>query len=166
MRYYLCVLAILCMSTAVYAGGMGASSGKPRSPVQVSISPVKSGISPADIKPGDIVEFKISGKTYTDAGELKINVELLGGVELLSGNTTWAGPALKGEDKLLLLSVIVPKHGNGMIRARILMSPSSEASFSAEAEYRFGTYAEKKPALLPEIKKDSKGRSIREHRVN
>lgn len=166
MRYYLCVLAILCMSTTVYAGGMRASTGKPRSPLQVSISPVQTSLSPADIKPGDVVEFKITGKTHADAGELKIKVELHGGVELLSGNTTWAGPALKGEDKPLLITVSVPKHGNGMIRARISMSPSSGASFSAEAEYRFGKYAEKKPALLPEIKKDSKGRAIREHRVN
>lgn len=164
MRYF-CVLAILCMSATVIAGGMP-PSGKPRSPLHVSISPVKSGISPADIKPGDVVEFKISGKTYADAGELNIKVELLGGVELLSGNTTWAGPALKGEDKFLLLTVSVPKHGNGMLRARISMSPSSGSTFAAEAEYRFGTYAEKKPALLPEIKKDSKGRAIREHRVN
>lgn len=165
MRYFLCVVAILCMSTTVYAGGMRAS-GKPRSPLQVSISPVKSGISPTDIKPGDVVEFKIIGKTHADAGELKIKVELHGGVELLSGNTTWAGPVLMGEDKPLLITVSVPRHGNGMIRARISMSPSSGSSFAAEAEYRFGKYAEKKPALLPEIKKDSKGRAIREHRVN
>lgn len=165
MRYYLCVLAILCMSTTVNAGGMRAS-GKPRPPLQLTIAPVQSGLVPADIKPGDVVEFKITGRALADAAELKIKVELHGGLELMSGSTTWIGPALKGADKPLLITVSVPKHGNGMIRARISMSPSSGASFSAEAEYSFGKYAEKKPALLPEIKKDSKGRAIREHRVN
>jgi hypothetical protein len=153
------------MSTTAYSGGIRAS-GKPRSPLQISISPVQSGLSPIDIKPGDVVEFKIIGKTHTDAAEVRIKIELLGGVQLLSGNTTWAGPALRGEDKSLLITVGVPRHGNGMIRAQISMSPSSGSSFASEAEYRFGKYAEKKPVLLPEIKKDSKGRAIREHRVN
>lgn len=165
MRYYFCVLAILCMSTTVFAGGMP-PSGKPRSPLQISIAPVQSGLSPTDIKPGDVVEFRITGRTLAADGELKIKAELAGGVELLSGDTSWVGPAKKGEDKTLLITVRIPKHGNGMIRAQLSMSPSSGASFAAGAEYHFGRDAERKPALFPEIKKDNKGRAIREHRVN
>lgn len=166
MRHYLCVLAILCMSVTAYAGEMRAHHGKPRSPLQVNISAVQSGLAPADIKPGDTVDFRIIGKSFTDAAALNIKVELHGGAELVSGETTWTGPAKKGEDKTLLISVRAPRHGNGMIRARIAMSPSSGASFAAEAEYLLGKNAQKKPALLPEKKKDSKGREIREFRDN
>lgn len=165
MRYYLFFLAIVCTSAIANAGGT-TTHGKPRSPLQVSISPVQAGLVNADIKPNDVVEFKIAGTALVDAGELKLNVDLHGGIELLSGETTWVGPAVKGEAKFLLITVKVPKHGNGMIRARLTASPSSGASFAAETEYRFGKYAEKKPAVLPEIKKDNKGRAIREYRVN
>ena len=139
---------------------------KPRSPLQVNISPVQSGLSQADIKPGDAVELKIAATSFVDADELNINVELQGGVELLSGAASWRGPATKGEAKVLLITVRAPKHGNGRIVARTSMSPSAGASFAAEAEYRLGQNAQKKPAPLPMIKKDSKGREIREHRVD
>lgn len=139
---------------------------KPRSPLQVAISPVQSGLVAADIKPGDVVEFKIIGKTFADADELNIKVELHGGVALLSGETSWTGPANKGEDNTLLITVRAPKHGNGWIKARIAMPPTSGASFAAEAEYLLGMSAQKKPIPVPEIKKDHKGREIREYRVN
>ena len=143
-----------------------AHAAKPRAPLQVSISAAQPGLAPADIRPGDTVELKITGKTFADTAELNINVELHGGAKLVSGETSWTGPAKKGEDKTLLITVRVPMHGNGMVRARIAMSPSSGASFAAETEYRFGKNAEKKPAREPAKKKDNKGREIREYRVN
>ena len=106
---------------------------KPRSPLQVAISPVQSGLVAANIKPGDVVEFKIIGKTFADADELNINVELHGGVALVSGEISWTGPASKGEDKTLLITVRAPKHGNGWIKARISLPPTSGASFAAGA---------------------------------
>lgn len=163
MRYFLFVLAILCASAMVNAGELR-THGKPRSPLQVNISPVQAGLVSADIKPDDVVEFRITGKALAEAGEVQIKVELHGGVELLSGETTWVGPAMKGEDKTLLITVRAPKQGNGMIRARISMSPSSESSFSAETEYRFGKNHDNKAAHLPAINKDNKGRAIREYR--
>ena len=110
MRHYLFFLAIVCTSVIANAGGM-TTHGKPRSPLQLSISPVQSGLVNADIKPNDVVEFKIAGTALVDAGELKINVELHGGIELLSGDTTWAGPAVKGEAKFLLITVRQPNMG-------------------------------------------------------
>jgi len=138
---------------------------KPRAPLQVSITPVQVGLVSADIKPGDAVEFKITGKSFADSAELSINVELHGGLELLSGDTSWTGSANKGESKVMLITVRTPKHGNGRIKARMSMSPSAVASFATETEYRFGKQAERKPAALPAVKKDSKGRDIREYRV-
>ena len=139
---------------------------KPRSPLQLNISPAQVGLAPADIKPGDAVEFKISAQTFADSGELTINVELHGGAELLSGVTSWTGAATKGEAKSLLITVRAPKHGNGWIKVRMSMSPSAGASFAAEAEYHFGQNALKKPVPLTVKKKDSKGREIMEHRVD
>ena len=156
----------LALLIAVLLDPLVVHAAKPRSPLQASISPVQSGLVATAIKPGDAVEFKIVGKTFTDTGELNIKVELHGGVELLSGETSWTGPANKGEDKTLLITVRAPKHGNGRISARVSMPPSSGASFAAGAEYLLGMSAQKKPAPLPEIKKDNKGREIREYRVN
>lgn len=156
----------LALLMAVLLDPLVVHAAKPRVPLQVNISPVQSSLVPADIRPGDTVEFKIAGKAFTDAAELNINVELHGGAKLVSGETSWSGPAKKGEDKALLITVRAPMHGNGMIRARISMSPSSGASFAAETEYLLGKSAQKKPAHLPEKKKDHKGREIREYRVN
>lgn len=162
---------MLVLMMAVLLDPLLAHAAKPRSPLQVSIIPVQSGLasaninSGADIKPGDVIEFKITGKSFADADELNINVELHGGVELVSGDTSWTGPVNKGEDKVLLITVRAPMHGNGRIRARISMSPSSGASFAAETEYHLGKNAENKPAAAPAIKKDNKGREIREYRV-
>lgn len=97
--------------------------------------------------------------------KLDIRVELLGGVELVSGETSWAGPAKKGEDKALPVTVRAPKHGNGSIRARVSVPQTGGAGFAAEAEYRLGADKEMKPAKLPEIKRDNKGREIREYRI-
>ena len=164
----------LTVPVALFAGGSGTeaghakmrTAGKPMAPLKISIAPVQAGLAAADIKPGDTVEFKITGVAFTDAAELGIIVELQGGVSLVSGDTSWTGPAKKGEDKMLLFTVRAPMHGNGIIVARISMSPSSGASFAAGAEYRFGRNAVKKPATLPEKKKDDKGREIREYRDN
>ena len=164
MRHYLCLLAMLCMSVTVYAGEMR-TPGKPRPPLQIAISPVQSGVSPSDIKPGDVVELKITGKTHVETEKLDIRVELLGGVELVSGETSWIGAAKKGEDKALLITVRAPKHGNGRIRARVSLPQTGGAAFAVEAEYRLGADLEKKPSALPEIKRDNKGREIREYRI-
>jgi len=165
MRIYLYVLAMLCMTVTAHANGIKPHA-KPRSPLQVNIAAMQSGTTVAEIKPGDTIQFKITGKSLTDAGELNIRVELYGGVELVAGETSWSGSANKGEDKVLLITVRAPVHGDGGVRARISMSPSGGAGFAAEAEYRLGQNTLRKPAQLPKTMKDHKGREIREYRVN
>lgn len=161
---------MLCMVATVQAGGMK-SHGKPRSPLQVSITPIQSGLSASDdktgtaIRPGEVINLRITGKSFADVEELNIQVELYGGVELVSGETSWSGPARKGDDKTLLITVRATVLGDGGVRARISTPPSSGAAFTAEAEYRLGQNALKKPAQ-PKMQKDHKGREIREYRAN
>ena len=157
---------LLALSIAMLFDPLLAQAAKPRAPLQISIIPVQSGLVAEDIRPGEVVELQITGRTFTDTDELNINVELHGRVTLLSGETSWTGPAGKGEDKTLRITVRAPMHGNGKISARISMSPSSGASFAAGTEYTMGRNAQQKPAALPQIKKDNKGREIREYRVN
>ena len=151
--------ALLAMPLAVHAA-------KPRPPLQVSIAPMQSDLLAAAVKPGDVVELKIIGKTFVDASELSIKVRLYGKMEWVSGETTWSGPLKKGEEKLLLLTVRMPKQGHGRIMARMATPPTPSASFAAEAEYEFGSSTMRKPAELPAIKKDGKGREIREYPIN
>jgi len=155
----------LALLTACLLFPLLAQAEKPQSPLQVNISPAQTGLASVDINPGDVVELNITGKTFVEAGELVINVELHNGVELISGATSWAGSVNKGEEKTLVIKVLVPKQDNGSVTARITMSPSSNASFAAEAEYRFGQKGVKKPDQMPKIKNDSKGRAIREYRT-
>lgn len=162
MRHVLFPLALLCALSVANAGGME-THGKPRSPLQVNIAPAQSGLVPTDIKPGDVVAFNITGRSPGAEGEMTMKVELIGGAELVSGDTAWAGLVQRGEGNSLLITVKAPKHGNGIIRARVSMAPSVGASFTAVAEYRFGKFAERKPQL-PDVKKDNKGRSIREYK--
>lgn len=160
---------------SLFAGGLGPepgyapakANGKPVAPLKISIAPASPTLAPADIRPGDAVELKIVGRSFVDAAEMTINVQLRGGVTLVSGDTKWVGPAVNGEEQPVLITVRVPDHGNGSVMAGISLSPSPGSSFAAQAEYRFGKHSEKNSLRLPpEIKKDNKGRAIREYRTN
>jgi len=141
-------------------------SGKPLSPLQVSITPAQSNFSPENVKQGDVVEFRITGKTATDTDKLKISVKLQGGLRLISGDSTWVGALKKGEVKSWLISVKVLKNGVGeIVKVRVSSPNTSGASFTSFAEYRIGRKASKKPELLPDRKMDGKGRSIREYKA-
>ncbi len=116
------------------------------------------------IKPGDIVEFKVTALSSIDVPEMNVKVELVGGADLVSGDTTWSGPAAKNEKKTITLIVRAPKKGLGRIKARVSLPPSDGARFSAQAEFRLGPEVKTKPAQEPTVKKDRKGRSIIEYR--
>src|SRR4030067_2974245 len=120
---------LLALLIAVLLEPLLVHAAKPRSQLQVSISPAQPGIAAADIRPGEVIDLNITGRTLADTDELNINVELHGRVTLLSGETSWTGPARKGEDKTLLITVRAPMHGNGKVSARISMSPSEGAAY-------------------------------------
>jgi hypothetical protein len=137
---------------------------KPLPPLQVRITPVQSGITSGQIKPGDLMEFKVTAVSFMDVPELRINVELLGGVKLISGDTSWNGPAAKNEEKGITLTVQVPEKGKGGIRARVSIPPSNGTRFSADAHFELGPKGKAKPEQEPAMKKDRKGRDIIEYR--
>jgi hypothetical protein len=137
---------------------------KPSPPLQISITPVRADISASDIKPGDVVELKVSAVSFIDAQEMRVEVNLIGGAKLVKGDTSWSGPASKKEEKTLILTVQAPEKEKGRIKARVSSPPSGGARFSAEAEFILGPEVKTKPEKEPQVKKDSKGRSIVEYR--
>lgn len=163
MRYYLCVLSILCMSITVYAGEMR-SPGKPRSPLLITISPVQTGLLSDNIKPGDAVELKVAASSRIDAERMEIKVELTGGTELISGDTAWSGPIVKGQEKVVTLTVRAPK-GQGKVRAAVTVPLSEGIIYSASAMYPLGKEPEMKNKVSPPVRKDKEGRDVIEYRV-
>jgi hypothetical protein len=147
-----------------YSFAYGGPSGKPLPPVEVRIVPVQTGMTGGQIKPGDIVEFKILAVSFANAQEMSIEVDLIGGAKLISGETSWKGPAPKNEEKTILLTVQAPERGRGRIRARVSLPTSDSTKFSSEAQFILGVEAKAKPAQEPVVKKDRRGRRIVEYR--
>ncbi len=143
---------------------MAGTSRKPLPPLRISIAPVQQGIMQDQIKPGDIIEFNISAASSIDVGQMRIEVVLTGGAKLVSGNTSWSGPAGKNEVKTIVLTVRAPSSGLGRIKARAIVSPSDGTRFSAVAHYVLGKEVKSKPEQEHPVKKDSKGRDIIEYR--
>ncbi len=152
--------AFLMAAFPAYAG----PSKKPLPPLRISIAPVQPGITSDQIKPGDIIEFKVIALSSIDVPEMSIKVELVGGAKLVSGDMSWSGPAVKNEAKSITLTVQAPEQGKGMIKARVSLPPSDSTRFSAQTEFRLGPETKTKSAQEPVIKKDRKGRSIIEYR--
>lgn len=164
MKRFFILLTLLFIPAVIHANG-AKPSGKPRPPVQVSITPVQTGLLPENIRPGDTVEFKVTAIALTDAKEMQVNIETPGGAEVVSGEDRWSGPMAKGQEKVLLITVRAPQKGHGMVRARAVIHVSEDVKFSAVAVYMLGIDPEEKKKPQPEKKKDSKGRDIMEYRV-
>ncbi len=147
-------------STECLAG----ASRKPLPPLRISITPAGHDIAQDQIKPGDVIEFNISAASAIDVQRMRIEVELTGGAELVSGNTSWSGPAGKNEEKTIVLTVRAPKNGQGRINARVIIPSSNGAQFSAAAHFVLGKEVKSKPEQEHPVKKDSKGSDIIEYR--
>jgi hypothetical protein len=139
-------------------------SRKPLPPLQVRIAPVQPGVTSDQLKPGDTVEFRVTAVSFIDVREMRIEVELLDGAELISGDTLWRGPASKNEEKTIVLTVRVPAKGKGRITARVMIPPTDSTRFSSETQYVLGPEIKSKPEHERPVKKDSKGRDIIEYR--
>lgn len=142
----------------------GKTSGKPKPPVQISISPVNTSIAPADIKPGDAVELKVAASSRIEAQKMEIKIDITGGAELVSGETEWSGPVAKNGEKILVITVRAPLKGQGQVKATAVIPVSGGTSFAATASYSLGE-EKKKDKPKPPAKKDSKGRDIIEYKV-
>lgn len=153
------------LPAAVHAGGRKPPE-KPLPPLGVSISPVEEGLLPADIKPGDTVQFRVTVFSFINTKEMCIEIKLSGGVELIEGETVWTGPVEKNEERTLLLTVRAPLKGKGRIKAKAVIPASRGNFFSARASYKLGEdVAGKAAESAPLKKKDGLGRDIIEYRV-
>jgi uncharacterized protein YfaS (alpha-2-macroglobulin family) len=145
--------------------------GKPQPPLQVSIVPAQPSVTPETIKAGDVVDFKVAATSMVDTTEMRIEVNLADGAELVTGDLSWAGPAGKSKEKRLFFSVRVPATGTGKIKARLTVSTGGAKPLSRSAQYLLLTgeqkeeqiEALKKMKATHPAKKDSKGRPIVEY---
>ncbi len=137
---------------------------KPLPPLTVSIVPAQPGLTPANIKPGGAVEFRVVARSLMEARQMDIRIELTSGAELVSGDRAWSGPMTKGGEKAINIVVRAPKKGTGRIKARVSISGAHGASFVAESQYLLGIDTGEQASPKPPVKRDSRGRKIIEYR--
>ena len=157
-------LAMLLLLVSVVFSAEGVYAKKPLPPLQITIAPARQDINPADVKPGEIVDLVVKASSMIDAPDLKVIVELTGGVELVSGDLLWTGPAARGEEKFVAITVRAPAKGHGRIKARTSVHMPDGPRFSAEAQLALGSEEQVKSESTPPVKKDRKGRDVMEYR--
>lgn len=151
----------LCLVTPLLAASL---QQKPQPPLQISIAPAKPGVTPETIKAGDDVEFKVVATSMVDTSEMRIQVTLAGGAELVSGDLSWTGPAMTKEMKTLPITIKVPLKGNGSVKAKLSITLSGGTEFTTSSEYALGGVEKTKPESARPVRKDSKGQGVVEYR--
>lgn len=145
--------------------GISHAGGKPQPPVRVSIAPVQEGITPENIKPSDVLEFRVTVNPLLDAREMRIKIDLSGGAKLISGEAAWTGPVTKNTEKVLFVTVQAPQKGKGKISVHVVIPSSQGSSFAGEAVYELGPGRQPKAGPEKPVKKDSMGRNIIEYQA-
>jgi len=168
MRFKIHILMILFL-IALFMGQDASSAAvsprtKPQPPVHISIAPAQPGKSASSIKPGDVVEFTISATSMIDTTEMRIQVKLADGAELVSGNLSWTGPAMKNEIQTLPITVKVPPKGNASVKAQLSITLSGDTVFTTSSEYALGVVKKSKPDSARPVRKDTKGHDVIEYR--
>ncbi len=155
--------ALLLCAAAVHAD-VGSVKGKPMIPLQVAIEPTVAKMKPQNIKPGDVVEFRISARAVRGADEVHIEITLQDGAQLVSGDLKWSGPLSRTERKQLVISVRAPATGVGRIVAAVSAVQNGKVTAAKQTVYTLGTgtgVGKGKPA--PRTRRDSKGREVVEY---
>ena len=137
---------------------------KPQPPLRISIATDRPEVTPEAIKAGDVVAFNIMATSMVDASTMRIQIKLSDGVELVSGDLSWSGPATKNDTKILPITIKVPLKGDGTIQANLSITLSENTVFSTSTEYSIGGYKQHKPESTRPVKKDSKGHGVVEYR--
>lgn len=140
------------------------SRAKPLPPVQISITPVQSGLSSSSIKPGDAVDFRVNILSSTDASEMRVRNTLDEGTELIAGDLSWSGAVHKGQEVTVSFTVRAPKKGKGKITSHVDVFSGDVLLYSSKTEYELGAPEKAKPGPPRGIMKDSKGRDVIEYR--
>jgi len=152
-------LLIFCSNTEA-----AQSRAKPLPPVRVMLSPVQPGLESSSIKPGDVVEFKVSILSSVDASEMRVHSSLDGGAELVTGELTWTGQARRAEETSVLFTVRAPLKGKGKISTRVEIYSGDVLLYSTKAMYEIGITVKDKPDKPRGVRKDSKGQGVVEYR--
>jgi hypothetical protein len=155
---------LFILSLSIVLSAEAASAKKPLPPLQVAIAPARQDLAPADVRPGETVDLVVKAVSMIDAPDMKVNIELTGGVEPVSGSLSWTGPAAQGEEKVFAIIVRAPDKGHGRIKARVSIHMPNGPHFSAEARLALGKEEQAKPAERPKTKKDGRGRDVMEFR--
>jgi hypothetical protein len=162
-------LAIVLSALCVHASVLFASplQHKPQHPLQISIAPAQPGNDLNTIQAGDVVELAATAKASHDAADMHITIKLSDGAELVSGDLSWSGPAVKMEPRSVHFSVRVPEQGIVRIKATVSISAGGKKDLTSKTQYLLMTGKERqeqqKMKASKPTKKDSKGRPIVEY---
>jgi hypothetical protein len=169
VKRVLLLMLILYCTMLVLSGTVSAAghAKKPRPPLNITIQPVQADVLATAIQPGDTIPFRVTAVAYVDTQELRVTIELSGGAELVSGETTWTGTAARNEKKEFILTVRAPQKGRGKISAHAAIPGTDGPSFAVESRYLLGVEPNMKSSLSdtrPRVKKEGHGRDVIEYR--
>ena len=152
-RFIFFFIGALFLPTVLFAG-------KPLPPLQITLNPVQSGLAPENMKPGEVVAFRVIASALVDAQQARVEVDLSDGAEFVSGDLTWTGALKKNDKKNIDITVRVPAKGGGAIRARVVIFDHNGVSFSAERLYTMGARSKSKSVNEHRVRKDHRGRDV------
>jgi hypothetical protein len=166
IKYCRTLMPVLMLTAvlSVPASAASVKKAKPQLPIQVTIVASQPGVTPENIKPGDVVDLVVSAVSFVDTDAMTLNVAIPDSAALLSGDLSWTGPATKGEKKTMLITVRVPQKGAGEIKAQASISIANSNTFTASSQYALGGSKKTKPQKKGPVKKDSKGGDVIEYR--
>ena len=158
------VVILIGESSMISSAKEGTMSPKPRPPLQISIAPARPGVTPETIKAGDVVDFKVVASSMIDTMEMRIQVKLADGVELVSGDLSWTGPAMKNEIRTLPITIKAPLTGNGSVKAKLSITLSEGSEFTTSSEFVLGGGTKPKSESARPVRKDSRGHGVVDYR--
>lgn len=133
MRWNTLTLITCCaISAALYVQNVWAGSVtiKPRTPVQVSITPETA------VTPGANATFVIKASSSLASGAFSIAVTVPEGANILSGQLRWQGPIAPGQVRELRFTVHMPADQPPVVSATAAIQSDNSAQLAASAEYR------------------------------
>lgn len=140
--------------------GAGGIASKPQQPVTVSIGLALPGTAEDAPQPGDVVEFSATASALVDATDLRLEVKLLGAVELVNGTLDWRGSSKKGSRKSVYFTVRIPENGKGRIKAVATLLREGRRPVHSTSMYLLGRTDE---GAQFRQRKDHKDRNIVEY---
>jgi hypothetical protein len=130
------LLIIFLVTTLGCAGSLNAgpfttpqATGKPQSPVTISIRPSKAS------QPGENIDFTVRATSQISAQQFVIIVHPPETMQLIRGELTWSGPVQAGHSKTLQFTGAFIQEPNQQILVNATIQSESGPRFSARASY-------------------------------